>query len=120
MNLPFVSRETFDLLRLALDRTEAKLDIREAHWAARYDALLLAYTEMAKRQVPEPAKLPERTRDEVIEAILAKAGSNGQLRAHLSAYAMKARREKVPDEQIIQNILVGVSPNDDDSLAGVP
>jgi hypothetical protein len=120
MQLPFVARGTFDLVREHLARVEAQLDTQAQHWAERYDALLLAYTEMAQRQVPEPVKLPERTRDEVIEAILARAGSNGQLRAHLSVYAMKARREKIPDDQIIQRIIVWASPDDDDSSAGVP
>jgi hypothetical protein len=119
MKLPWVSRGSFNLVWDQMLKAEAQLDVREAHWAARYDALLLVYTEMAKRQVPEPAKLTERTQDEVIGAILSKAGSNGQLRSYLSAYAAKARREKVPDAEIIQSILVWASPDDDDSLDGV-
>jgi hypothetical protein len=68
---------------------------------------------MAERQVPVPVELPERTRDEVIDAIIGRAGNNGQLRAHLAAWAMKQRREHVPDDQIIQGIVVWASPDED-------
>lgn len=118
MILPFVARSTFNLATEAQLRAEAQLDVREAHWAERYDALLLAYTDMAKRQVPEPAKMPERTRDEVIEAIIAKAGNNGQARAHLSAWAMQQRRANVPDDLIVSQIKNGISDSDDDSQDG--
>ncbi len=123
MQLPFVTRSTLDAVQRLADGYERLwkdgID-REEKWVDRYDALMVRYDDLARRAVPEPAKLPERTRDEVIEAILARAGNNGQLRAHLSAYAAKARREKTPDDKIVQSILVWASPDDDDSSAGVP
>jgi hypothetical protein len=120
MRLPFVPRGTLQAVQRLADVYEklwAESMAREQKWADRHEALIAKLVE-ATRQ-PEIAKLPERTRDDVIEAILAKAGNNGQLRAHLSAYAAKARREQMPDDKIVQSILVWASPDEDDSSAGV-
>ena len=113
MKLPFVARSAYDLLRDDLAKAEA----RESHWVERHDALLLQYTTMASRAVPDPVKIPERTKDEVIEAIHARAGTNGQVRACLATWAMQQRRNKVPDDQIITGIMVWAS--DDDSQDGM-
>ena len=114
MRLPFVPRGTYDAVLASLEKAEA----REAKWVERHDDLLARYD--AANAPPEPVTLPERTRDEVIEAIMARAGNNGTVRAILGSYARRARLEKVPDDQIVQRILVWAEPNDDDPSAGVP
>jgi hypothetical protein len=116
MRLPFVPRGTFDLLRADL----AKAEEREARWVERYDALLVRLDDLTRKTVAEPPILKERTRDEVIDAIMTRAGSNGMIRAALSSYAATARRNQVPNDEIVQNILVWREPNDDDPSAGVP
>jgi hypothetical protein len=114
MKLPFVSVAAFDLVADALAKSEA----REAKWVERYDALLVQYDAATKK--PEEPAPKARSRDEVIEAIMMRAGSRGDVRAALGAYARRARAEQVPDDQIIQHILFWESPNDDDPSAGVP
>lgn len=108
MELPFVSRALL-----------VEAHRREDAWALRYDALLAQYTLMAQRHTPEPVAMKERTRDEVIEAIIAKSGNNGQIRSHLSAWAMKERRAGTPDEEIVHRVLVWASDDDDGSSDGV-
>ncbi len=116
IQLPWVSRRAYNDQRDRIAGLLADLSCamdREEKWAVRHDALLLQYTTMASRAVPEPVKLPERTKDEVIEAIHARAGTNGQVRACLSSWAMQQRRNKVPDDQIITGIMVWASDDDD-------
>lgn len=118
MKWPVVSRAAFDLVTEELRQSEARYD---ALWTS-YDALngRLFATLMEATKKPEPVKMPERTRDQVIDAIMARAGTNGQLRAHLAAWAMQQRRSQVPDDQIINSIVIWASPDDDDPSAGVP
>ena len=118
MKMPFVLRETFDLANAALRQSEARYDALHAAYVELNGRLFAALVEAAKK--PEPVKMPERTRDQVIDAIMARAGNNGQLRAHLAAWAMQQRRSQVPDDQIINGIIVWASPDDDDPSAGVP
>ena len=120
MRFPWISRSSHDEVCKQMVRALDEAHAREEKWADRYNTLLGHIQDVVRKQVPEPARLPERSRDEVIEAILARSGNNGQLRAHLSAYAQRMRREQTPDDQIIQSILVWGSPDDDDSSAGVP
>ena len=114
MRLPFVSRA---LLDESLSR-ETHWEVlwgqsvaREAAWAERYERLADKLANFAKP--PEPTKLPERSRDDVIDAIIAKSGNNGQIRTHLSAWAMKQRREQVPDAEIIAQVQNWSSPDED-------
>ena len=116
MNLPWVSRETLDAVvasRAGIMVARDAAIASEARWAARYEALLDRYTKLAEREHPEPPKLPARSRDQVIEAIVQKAGNNGALRAHLGAWAAQQRRDNVPEDTIVEHILVWASPDEE-------
>lgn len=115
MKFPFVARTTLDTATAYGDLLLRLAEERETRQNARYDALLQQFTALAAKQTPEPAKLPDRTRDDVIEAILAKA-RNGQERQSISVWAMKQRRDGVPDATIIEQVTFW--PSDDE--AGVP
>jgi hypothetical protein len=118
MKWPFVSRGTLDLATAELLRSEARYDVLHAAYVELNGKMFAMMLDATKK--PEPVKMPERTRDQVIDAIMMRAGTNGQLRTHLSAWAMQQRREQVPDDQIINSIVVWASPDDDDPSAGVP
>lgn len=118
MKWPFVSRSAFDLAIEERYRVEARYDLLHAAYLELNGKMFATMVEATKK--PEPTKMPERTRDAVIDAIMVRAGSNGQIRAHLASWAMQQRRNQVPDDQIINNIVVWASPDDDDSSAGVP
>lgn len=111
MRLPIVSRSTLDAAHGELAYLREMLRDERAQYARLAEQVVT----LANRAVPEQPKMPERTRDEVIEAIMARAGNNGQLRAHLSAWAMRQRRAQVPDDQIINGIIVWESPDEDES-----
>lgn len=115
IQLPWVSRRAYDNLVASTERLEVRHAALLAGYTVLHDKLLATIVDFAKK--PEPVKLPERTKDEVIEAIHARAGTNGQVRACLSSWAMQQRRNKVPDDQIITGILVWAS--DDDSQDGL-
>ncbi len=85
----------------------------EKRHSDQFERLMLAYADLTRKLSPEPPSLPERTRDEVIDAIIAKSGSNGQLRAHLASWAMSQRRQKVDDDEIIKGILVWTDSEQD-------
>ncbi|MCR4339820.1 MAG: hypothetical protein NUW01_08040, partial [Gemmatimonadaceae bacterium] len=112
-NLPWVSREAYDEILISRASAWTRLVESEGRWAARYEALLDRYTKLAEREHPEPPKLPARSRDQVIEAIVQKAGNNGALRAHLGAWAAQQRRDNVPEDTIVEHILVWASPDEE-------
>lgn len=118
MRLPWVARATLELATEELRRAEARYDILLLAYNELNGRLFATLTEAAKK--PEPVTLPTRTRDQVIDAIMARAGSNGQIRAHLAAWAQNQRRNQVPDDKIIESILIWASPDEDDPSAGVP
>jgi len=115
MKFPLVARTTLETATAYGDLLLRLAEARDAQQQERYDALLDKYTTLAAKQTPEPVKLPDRTRDDVIEAILAKA-RNGQERQSISVWAMKQRRDGVPDATIIEQVTFW--PSDDE--AGVP
>ncbi len=98
--------------RLTTQLATADTALRESQ--SRADALADKYTQLATQKA-EPPKLPERTQDEVVRAILDRAGHNGRLRTHLSKWAAAERRKhELTDEQIITRILYW-APTDDDA-----
>jgi len=109
MPFPFVARETLDQVKAEVRHLQDAYEKRSAE----YQTLLDKYTALAERREPEKVKVPERTRDEVIEAILQKAGTNGQLRTLLSAWAQAQRAKQIPDDQIIEHILVWRSSDEE-------
>lgn len=109
MRLPFVAREAYDEAREEIAYLRDQLQAERAHSAA----ITAQIATLAERTVPTPPKIPERTRDDVIDAILSRAGTNGQLRAHLAAWAQQQRRANVPDDEIIQQIVVWQSSDED-------
>jgi hypothetical protein len=113
VNLPWVSRAAFEAVCESRGSAWTRLVESEEKWALRYEALLSRYTRLAEREHPEPPKLPARTRDQVIEAIVQKAGNNGALRAHLGAWAAQQRRDNVPEDTIVEHILVWASPDEE-------
>lgn len=118
MKMPWTSRTAYD--RAVLDAAAVREDAtrRERDWGVRYEALLAQFTDLARKQVAEPAPRKPRERDDVIEAIMARAGSNGAIRSHLSSWAMAQRRAGTPDESIVAQVMVWASP--DDATEGVP
>lgn len=132
MRWPFVSRITYDtalarwrdqgdvaagyatMADARLARAESLADQLRADLSSereRYHALVLATQ-------PKPvATLPARTIDPVYEAITARAGSNGQLRAMLGSFARDERKKGTNDEEIEHRILFW-SPSSDEE--GVP
>lgn len=112
MPLPWVARSTVDVLQREIARLSMSVNSRHAD----YIALLDKYTALAAQKTPEKAVIPDRTRDEVIDAILQKSGTNGQLRQHLSAWAREQRRQHIPDDEIVQHILIWDSSDE----AGIP
>jgi len=115
MNLPFVARGTYDLLLAQNERLEQRHAELVQSYSLLHDKLLGFLADSMKK--PDPAKIPERTRDAVIEAIMARAGNDGRLRSCLSTWAMQQRRAQVPDDQIITQVFVW--PSDDDSQDGM-
>lgn len=102
MRLPFVARDLYDAEVARTAHLEQRLaDLMDAY-TAMHERLLDALTQATK--VKEPPKLPERTRDEVIDAILVRSNGNGLMRQHLAMWAMQQRRQQVPDEQILDRI----------------
>lgn len=118
MRWPLVSRGTLDLATEELQRAETRYSLLMTAYGDLSGRLFATLSEAAKK--PEPVTLPTRTRDQVIDAIMARSGNNGQIRAHLAAWAQTQRRNRVPDDTIIESILVWASPDEDDPLAGVP
>lgn len=102
MRSPFVMRETLDQVQAEVRHLQESVTQRSAD----YQTLLDKYVALAERREPDKVVVPERSRDQVIEAILHKSGTNGQLRSHLSAWAQTQRRNQVPDPEIIQHILI--------------
>lgn len=65
-------------------------------------------------QKSQPTTLPERARDEVIEAILAKAQGRREIQSVLGQYARMERAKHTSDADIIAAIQHGQT--DDDSV----
>lgn len=121
MKLPFVSRWAYEALAERLDaanHTAQASSFREHEWQTRHDVLMADFMALAKKQTPDAPTIKPRERDEVIEAIMARAGNNGAIRSHLASWAMNQRRAGTPDETIVQQVLVWASP--DDATEGVP
>ena len=94
MTLPWVSREAYEERGRLLVRCHVE-----------HESLLARYHELVKLVQPAPKpELKPRADDQVIHAILARAGSDGRLRTHLGVWALGERRKRVPDEDIIQQI----------------
>jgi hypothetical protein len=115
MRLPFVSRSIYDAM--CLDKTARIIDLRtevaelrkrESEWASRI---------MALSAPPSPPVPLQRTNapDEVMEAIVARSGTNRSLRTHLARWAMSQRAAKVPDEEILQRVTHWSSESDEES-----
>lgn len=115
MSLPWVSRESYDML-IALHNATAQ-DLTASF--ERFDALLEKYhaLKLAGASVPEPKAEPQPPKepDPVTSAIIARAGKSQALRKHYYEFVNEQRKEGVPDDEIAHAILTGV---DDD--AGVP
>lgn len=109
MQWPWVSRAAFDRLLQAEQFTEARradeyaerMKLLERHVALqdRYDALADKYVAHGT-----PVTLPTKQRDPVLDAISERAAGHPDLLRFLGVYARKARREHVPDEEIIATV----------------
>lgn len=110
MRFPVVLRSTY----------EAEV-ARTAALEQRLTDILLAYTQMHDRLLAalenaqrKPA-IPERQRDEVVDAILVRSNGNGVIRAHLSQWAAAQRRANVAEKEIVEQIMYW--PSDDEDVA---
>lgn len=115
MRLPFVPREMYEAEHARVQGLEQRLADLMDGYTALHNRLLDALTHTS--QPSEPRAMPERPRDEVIDAILARSGNNGLIRQHLSTWAASQRRGRVPDEQIIEQIMNWESDNEENDAA---
>lgn len=108
----FVPRSTYDALKDERDRLEVRNNELFAGYQGLHDRTMTILAEATKK--PEPPKMPERTRDAVIDAILLKAGTNGHIRTMLSQYAMQERRAgRLNDDEIIERVTNWHTDEDD-------
>lgn len=104
-----ISRAEEAALVARAERAEAEAERLRTSNATLLDALL-------QRKPDQPVTpLPKRQRDPVLEAIGDVAGSNATLRKHLGVWSRQQRADKVPDDEIVHELLNW--PDDD---RGVP
>lgn len=102
MKWPWVSRLSYETKCEALvsaRETIAALSGALATERTRYDALADKYVAHGT-----PVTLPTKQRDPVLDAISERAAGHPDLLRFLGVYARKARREHVPDDEIIATV----------------
>lgn len=102
MRLPWVPREMYEVERERVMQLEQRLSDLMDGYATVHSRLLDAMAQ-ATKPAQRPV-MPERTRDDVIEAIIARSGGNNMIRQHLALWARDQRRMQISDEQIIARI----------------
>ncbi len=103
MKFPFVSRERY-----------ADVAARLAAVEARYDALLVQYVDAVTPKAVIPKAVTDR--DAVTAAIMERAKGDAGLMRHLGQYARAARGNGIPDDHILESIMVWQGNEDE----GVP
>ncbi len=120
MNFPWVSRRAFDVLERA--HTDARREVERLQaQATEYHNRLMALTAqpVAAKTTGEMPGRNERKRDDVLMAVLERAGNNRGLASHLSKWAMQQRRKGVADDDII-NEMFNIGQLADEDEGGVP
>ncbi len=108
MKLPWVSRAMYDVVTEALFARAERAESEAHRERQRADALMEKLI-----ATPEPVVTQTKAPDPLMEAIRARAGSNGQVRRALGSYAKTARLQGIEEDAIYKAITDWPSSDDE-------